>query len=771
MPSDKGLCGKIESVPSFETCSIYLPYNGEPASSRTIFREKNIGEWQNAFMLVKIASDKMFRGSIVNLKENTEYEIRIQALDRDGNVVGYAEERFKTWTSDAPVGKTVKIKDIMSDDALVIKAQRGSADGWIKYVGEKDLTLKGNRSLDSAVIVENSSFIILEGVEIRGGRNHGINVVNSNDVRIINCDISGYGRVGKQDFSKDGKFYDEKGKAIHGDSGVFVNYSKNVVIERCYIHDPRGKTNTWYYSHPAGPDPILIQSLGGTVIRYCDFIGSDQHGWMDGVESTENGMPDGGFNRDGDIYGNFFAFGNDDGFELDGGQMNVRAYGNKIEGFLCGISTAANLRGPSYIYRNIIVNLRDEYGRVGSVIKNGGGSTYSKGISFFFNNTFVTDGSGIDGVGFGYDEDRVLYKGVSRNNIIECTGAPISDACKIPETDFDYDMLFNYGNMEPFCAKDGAEKHGIIGAPAFVNKENCDLRLVQGSPGVDAGTVIDNFTSEFAGSSPDIGAFEHGRTSLIPYRPVPLQPEKTQINLVYSISGQIPSDKLTVKCISDGEYSKRFTVVANEDFKWIDVKPVSGTFRNGQSIDFTVSIDKNYIRGTGLHRGVFLIRLENGYSVPVTCYAKVFGGIFSKTLDAKLFPGSESYKKIPDAEASGGECLLSEKDKNSDKYLGLSVDIPKTADYYLFARIKCPAPIGEHDSFKISINGGSYIAAHLKGGADWHWSPVSTEYGKGGLCNIKLSKGTHKIKIAPRESLFLDTFIVTSDPLLPGSVK
>ena len=73
-----------------------------------------------------------------------------------------------------------------------------------------------------------------------------------------------------------------------------------------------------------------------------------------------------------------------DSTELDGGQMNVRFFGNKAENFLCGVSIAPCVQGPSYVFRNLFVHLGDYYTGVGNGVKAGG--NISKGKTFIFNN-------------------------------------------------------------------------------------------------------------------------------------------------------------------------------------------------------------------------------------------------------------------------------------------------------------------------------------------------------------------------------------------------
>lgn len=49
------------------------------------------------------------------------------------------------------------------------------------------------------------------------------------------------------------------------------------------------------------------------------------------------------------MYENYLAFSQDDGLEMDGGQCNIRLYNNCIEQARVGISTAPNIKGPSYL--------------------------------------------------------------------------------------------------------------------------------------------------------------------------------------------------------------------------------------------------------------------------------------------------------------------------------------------------------------------------------------------------------------------------------------
>ena len=127
--------------------------------------------------------------------------------------------------------------------------------------------------------------------------------------------------------------------------------------------------------------------------------------WNDAIESIANGDVSGGPYRDTDIYGNVLAFSNDDGTELDGGQINVRYWHNWIAWALCGISCAPNRSGPSYVFRNVVATLGEERESTGSAFKMGG-AALSPGVNFIAHNTIFGPGGGLRSVGYGQGPDR-----------------------------------------------------------------------------------------------------------------------------------------------------------------------------------------------------------------------------------------------------------------------------------------------------------------------------------------------------------------------------
>jgi len=610
----------LEAVPTFECCSYYLAHDNTSASCEVMFREKGTEPWKKAYSPVYDAELKQFRGSIVSLKENTAYELRAEVA-ADGKPRLEFSSTFTTWNSHPPLAETINIADLYKGGALTIE-KKGKPDGWIRILGDGKTVLDAAKDAPATLTLKECSHVILENLVVRGGALNGIDLQSCSFVFVLNCDISGYGRTGTQ--KEDGIYYTEAGAKINWDSGIKITKTANFLIERCYIHDPRGLANawagpTWKFSHPNGPNALLVDGRGGGVVRYNDFIGSDDHRWNDAIEGYNNKGPIGSFYKDSDIYGNFFAFGNDDGTELDGAQMNVRYFQNKIEGFLCGISTAPNRAGPSYIFRNLIVNLGDEIDKAGSAIKNGGGKTFTQGRSIFFHNTFVVNAHGIQGVGYGEDgkPERARFIGTSRNNILVCQRSGcIGDLNKDERGDFDYDLIGNPTKPEgvgDFSAKDGSEKNAVFGLPRFVNQASADFRLDEKSPGVDKGVVVDNFSDGFAGAAPDIGALEYGSNGMLPARPVALRADKYQVNFAAGESVEVTLDPGVVKT------AETFEIRKNTAFEWLTVTPASGTF--GEKTKLTVTADAAKMK-RATEKGAFIVKLASGYSLPISVYAK-----------------------------------------------------------------------------------------------------------------------------------------------------
>ncbi len=639
----------ITPTPLLETCGIATDYPNANATVEVEYKESASGIWKEAYGLIWDPREDLFAGSIVNLEEETDYDVRV-SFYVNGVLDAQEETSFSTWTKteNLPIAVEHQIANIY--DPTVSKQLKitsgGSASGWVKIVGDGSTVIDAEYLFDNAIeITEFKSYIILENLIIRGGRKNGIRGFGSRHIRIINCDIAGWGRQPEATQRSDGLWYEVgTNDVINYDSAIALNRSGSILVERCFVHDPRSTANSWQDggggTHPSGPNAFFaygnhVNSIhsGRIVVRYNDFIGSDAKRWNDVIEGQNNGSSAGAFARDSDIYGNYLAFGNDDGAELDGGQSNVKFFQNKIEGTVCGVSIAPPWKGPSYIYKNLFVNMVGIRGKYNATIKAGDNGKLTTGelpAFIAFNNTSYTKSVGIGGTG-------KKYRAITRNNIFQTftdwSGGRygINDAHQDPLSDYDYDIIANTARTSGgvIIAAPGQEANGFfIQQTVFEDPEAANFQLTPGSVGVDDGQIIPNFSDGYIGSAPDIGAFEVGADTMLPHRPIPQRASRQKVNLEYNPGGDASSETVT---IINPAASIGYKILRTDGHDWIQVTPATGTIPASGSLALSVSIDtsiaaqrtpKSYNTNAvdGLVRGAFVIKFENGFSIPVSVY-------------------------------------------------------------------------------------------------------------------------------------------------------
>ncbi|WPJ95180.1 right-handed parallel beta-helix repeat-containing protein [Coraliomargarita algicola] len=637
----------VRLVPTYEAISVYAtratPVTDEVA--HVYYREAGEGTWLEGLELVYDASRSEYRGSVIGLQEGTDYEIQV-VLEANGSVLEEAGSTVSTWQADPVIAQTIALSSLYSSGQLLIENMHGEPDGWIRITGTESGDVDGGYADDVALLIRNSSYLIFEDIEVVGGRRHAVEVTMSEHIRLLNCEMSGWGRM--PNYTDGIYFYETEAElnsgnedlSINKDAGVHLNVCSQVTIERCYMHDPRPRANNWEgRNHPRGPTAVLVQNIAGVndlimkgnhVVRWNDLIGSDEIRWNDVIEGENNKSDFGSFYRDSDVYGNMLTFGNDDATEMDGGQMNTRYYNNRLENCYVGLSLAPCRVGPSYVYKNVMFNLGDDRGSCFSIVKLGGGDTHSKGKSYFFNNTLYSIGNGITGVGFGSDSNKGMFLGMSRNNIIQCLSTrldynrTIKDSEKNPWNSFDYDNLSSNGlavaNVE-YAA--GQEPNGILdNAPTFVNAATGDFRLQAGSAGIDDGLGILNFADQFAGAAPDQGAIEHGGSSLIPPRPIAVSADQYLVELLGEANGATtPVDVIVSSGALSGSLS--YTVKMNDSVSWLSVSPSVGTLNANSSQTFTLTLQTAGLSAGDRLKATLLVKFENGFSIPITVNANI----------------------------------------------------------------------------------------------------------------------------------------------------
>jgi hypothetical protein len=506
-------------IPTFHCLSVYWSPEGGEAGKKVLvkFRETSETAWREGLPMrynpVKTPECKGdYRGSLVNLKPNTTYEI---ALTLDGTTTK-TTLKGTTWNEKFPVASTVKIE---SGNATVTVNKSGTPDGYILYDGTGSVIDTANKG-EFGIAVD-ANYVILRGFTIKNVKQDGIRINKGHHILIEGCDISKWGSEEQRGFGFEMQacVY-SKNKDVHA-----------IVIQRCKFHNPSWNSNSWAEDHflgkpsrhPDGPQTIVFwETEGNNVIRYNECWSDKDHYYNDTLGGAFNAGYRGFPGADSDIYCNYVANCWDDGIEAEGGGQNVRIWNNFIENTMMTIANAAVSIGPLYIWRNVGGRSYSPPGSEwnlthGNFMKMGFADSekWMTGHMYIFNNTiFQPNNEGASGLG---GDSRVIKHCVTRNNIFQArpgdTHSISTEKKSSADNDFDFDLLSARYPADQ-------EKHGVAGVPKYVPNAGFTFETKTGnfqqasdSPGVKKGELIPNFCDST--STPDMGAHETGAPPMV----------------------------------------------------------------------------------------------------------------------------------------------------------------------------------------------------------------------------------------------------------------
>ncbi|HET7729058.1 MAG TPA: hypothetical protein VFK48_03400 [Usitatibacter sp.] len=501
----------VRAVATYESVGLYWSAPGSSNGCSVRFRKSGDTAWIQGLDMWFDARDNECRGSLVQLQPNTYYQVEMGPAGgaMTNGVV------FKTWSNSLPVAKTIVVNN--GSGTLNITEGGSASTGYVVYEGNGATLDAGNAAQFNVSI--NASYVIVRGLTLRGAQQDAIRISpNVKDVVIEDNDISGWGRT------RDGKW------GADMDSGIRAVCSQptleRVTIQRNKIHDPRYSANSWTDGHPAGPQGVTISYCGGNhVIRHNEMYSTNGNYFNDVIGGEDNFTKSGFPNADTDIYGNKLSHGWDDGIEAEGGNENVRIWGNYIDRTAIGIATTVASIGPMYVFRNVY-NRSQMYANRAldqddrqPFFKSGTDSSLGYGRRYFFHNTMLqavqsglayTLGGGF-GMG-GTGSTQLINNTFSKNNIYHLW-KPGKGA------------FYQFGTGNEFAndmyngtAGDASVSNGISAAPTYAagngwqSEAGGQYQLAAGTAGYGQGVRIPNFND--GASAPDVGAHQSGTPAM-----------------------------------------------------------------------------------------------------------------------------------------------------------------------------------------------------------------------------------------------------------------
>ncbi len=480
------------------------------------FREKGTVEWKKAMDLFRagaVTPDKgsletargwknhmsvyveehwklnYLAGSIFNLKDGTEYEVKVSLKDPDG---GGAQEVLSVKTRSYPILpdlKSSKITDVYpvtrgalrkavlaAKDRDVLLVHAGTYDGnfrvlapiTIMAAGDGEVIIEGSMKHGSEELERGVDFCVpgamLYGITLKGFP-YALHLMPGADrTSIMRCKLIG-------------NHYSIEVKS--GENYIADNYIEGDNIPADGNNDGEG-----IETH-AGVGQVICFNK---ITRVADPMS---------IETPNS-----------DVFGNDSFSSSDDGIETDDSGPNLRIFNNRFYSCLHnGMSFQPYLGGPVYFIRNQVAGFRENYFK----------DRYLSNGAIFINNTFLNNTKG-----------SLINHVYSRNNIYSCWAGPLDyhDVGPINQGyDLDYDCFASKMRVTAgdFFDDIDQEKHGIvvkkenlfaadwdIVAPPAVISPAPMFELKDGCPAIDAGVEIPNITDGFAGKAPDMGAIEKG---------------------------------------------------------------------------------------------------------------------------------------------------------------------------------------------------------------------------------------------------------------------
>ncbi len=502
------------------------------ATVQVSYRKLGDQEWRPGLEFMAVDNDgireahgikenqRLHAGSVVGLKEDTKYEVRLHLTDADGG----SEERIlkaKTWKEPALPNKA-KVMQVKAKGSALEKALKQAKPGMILQLAAG--VYEGSFVMPTGA--PNMPIVLIgpkdgEAIIDAQGANNAINAQNKKHLMferlhfrnakwLVNCNGAAHITIRRCHFSE-------------CDYG-FVAQKHAHRQERIFIGDCTMKGRaTW-------PREKGIESMRGIQISGRGHVVCHNRisHFADAID-TFSQYPCAGI----DFYRNEISECTDDGIELDYSECNNRVFENRLTNIYQGISLQPVHGGPVYVYRNIMYNVVKETFKM---------HNHSYGAFIFHNNSVKK------GMPLIVMTSESNHQMIAKNNLFIGTDGNYGYENTSPMKDCIFEHNAFVGEWKQFlkwnkkrydtlndAEKDGVFLHSLVlkenkefksklQAPADPNETFAvsvnDMTLHKKSRLIDRAVRIPNFNDEFSGKEPDIGALEHG-TDMPMYGPRP----------------------------------------------------------------------------------------------------------------------------------------------------------------------------------------------------------------------------------------------------------
>jgi hypothetical protein len=514
-----------EELPTLRCLGVRWTIGGDDnhnAHVQVQFRKVGDKDWRRGMDLFRVDSEGMraavrpppgqalFAGSIFDLAQGTEYEVKLSLKDPDG---GDTEKTVKMTTWSEPKlpagGRRVDVKPGELKQALAA-AKPGDTLLLHKGVYEGKFHMpSGQEGKPIALVAAGDGEVILDGLKAD-------NVLDGSDSRYVMLEGLSL-RNATWAISFNGGAYDTVRRCKVTDCEyAFVAQARAPQQRRILLADNVFVgPSTWPRTKGIENARAVQISGQGSVVCYNRI-----RGYADGVD-TFSTYPCSAI----DFHNNDISECTDDGCEMDYSEHNTRNFENRYTNCFQGISVQPIHGGPVYVFRNALYNVGLETFKMHNGPSGG----------LFFHNTSVK--SGMPLVLWSHEP---VTNFVMRNNIFLGTESNYGYESSAPmvQCDFDYDgfggqwKAFLKWNEKRYVTLEDARKdapvykhavrvqaEGLFASgvmPPADEKEQFDpkvndLRLKGGSAAIDAGVPIPNINDGFTGKAPDLGACELGK--------------------------------------------------------------------------------------------------------------------------------------------------------------------------------------------------------------------------------------------------------------------